>query len=83
MIKDPTLMSPEAHGYAAYPGGHAEGYPDTFAQLFEDFYGYGRRRRFRRSPPISQFPNRPRRDDLVRRHHGSANERKWVNVEYK
>src|SRR6266568_1025978 len=27
-------------GYAAYPGGHAEGYPDTFVQLFRDFYGY-------------------------------------------
>jgi predicted dehydrogenase len=38
--KDPALMSPEARGYAAYPGGHAEGYPDTFVQLFKDFYGY-------------------------------------------
>src|SRR5713101_1139193 len=40
MIKDPSLMSPEARGYAAYPGGHAEGYPDTFVQLFKDFYAY-------------------------------------------
>ena len=40
LIKDPALMSPEARGYAAYPGGHAEGYPDTFAQLFKDFYAY-------------------------------------------
>ncbi len=40
MIKDPALMSPAARGYAAYPGGHAEGYPDTFAQLFKDFYAY-------------------------------------------
>jgi predicted dehydrogenase len=38
--KDPGLMSKEARGYAAYPGGHAEGYPDTFVQLFRDFYGY-------------------------------------------
>jgi predicted dehydrogenase len=38
--KDPGLLSPEARGYAAYPGGHAEGYPDTFVQLFKDFYGY-------------------------------------------
>jgi predicted dehydrogenase len=40
MGKDPALMSPAARGYAAYPGGHAEGYPDTFAQLFKDFYAY-------------------------------------------
>ncbi len=38
--KDPGLMTPEARGYAAYPGGHAEGYPDTFVQLFKDFYAY-------------------------------------------
>jgi predicted dehydrogenase len=40
MGKDPALMSPAARSYAAYPGGHAEGYPDTFAQLFKDFYAY-------------------------------------------
>lgn len=38
--KDPAMMTPQARGYAAYPGGHAEGYPDTFAQLFRDFYAY-------------------------------------------
>jgi predicted dehydrogenase len=38
--KDPALLSPQARRYAAYPGGHAEGYPDTFVQLFRDFYGY-------------------------------------------
>ena len=38
--KDPSLQSLESRGYAAYPGGHPEGYPDTFVQLFKDFYGY-------------------------------------------
>jgi len=38
--KDPALLSPQARRYAAYPGGHAEGYPDTFVQLFRDFYEY-------------------------------------------
>lgn len=38
--KDPSLQSPESRGYAAYPGGHPEGYPDTFVQLFKDFYAY-------------------------------------------
>ncbi len=40
MIKDPALLSPAARPYAAYPGGHTEGYPDTFVQLFKDFYAY-------------------------------------------
>ncbi|HEX3320886.1 MAG TPA: Gfo/Idh/MocA family oxidoreductase [Terriglobales bacterium] len=40
LMKDPSLMSAEARGYSAYPGGHIEGYPDTFMQLFKDFYSY-------------------------------------------
>ncbi|HXJ47236.1 MAG TPA: Gfo/Idh/MocA family oxidoreductase [Candidatus Dormibacteraeota bacterium] len=40
LIKDPSLLSPAARGYAAYPGGHTEGYPDTFVQLFKDYYAY-------------------------------------------
>jgi len=38
--KDPSLQTPESRGYAAYPGGHPEGYPDTFVQLFKEVYGY-------------------------------------------
>lgn len=38
--KDPALLSPGARNYAVYPGGHAEGYPDTFVQLFKEFYTY-------------------------------------------
>jgi hypothetical protein len=33
-------MSAAARSYAAYPGGHAEGYPDTFVQLFREFYSF-------------------------------------------
>jgi len=38
--KDPSLMTADARGYSAYPGGHQEGYADTFVQLFKDFYTY-------------------------------------------
>jgi predicted dehydrogenase len=37
-IKDPVLMRPEARSYTDLPGGHAEGYPDTFKQIFRRFY---------------------------------------------
>jgi predicted dehydrogenase len=33
-------MTAGARAYSAYPGGHQEGYPDTFVQLFKDFYKY-------------------------------------------
>lgn len=40
LLKDPALMQPEIRHFAAYPGGHAEGYPDTFARHFSSFYKY-------------------------------------------
>jgi predicted dehydrogenase len=38
IVKDPSLMLPEARKYADLPGGHSEGYDDTFKQLFRRFY---------------------------------------------
>lgn len=37
-VKDPSLLKPAARGYADLPGGHSEGYDDTFKQLFRRFY---------------------------------------------
>jgi predicted dehydrogenase len=39
LIRDPALLSPAARGIADYPGGHNEGFPDSFKQLFRTFYG--------------------------------------------
>ncbi len=38
MIKDPSLMDEKASAYADLPGGHSEGYDDTFKQIFRRFY---------------------------------------------
>jgi len=40
LLKDPALLSPEARRFASYPGGHNEGFPDTFKQLYSAFYSY-------------------------------------------
>jgi len=37
-IKDPSLIAERAQPYAHYPGGHAEGYPDGFKNLFLSIY---------------------------------------------
>ncbi len=37
-IKDPGQMKPEMQKFANYPGGHNEGFPDTFKQCFRAFY---------------------------------------------
>jgi predicted dehydrogenase len=38
LLKDPSLMLQAASSYADLPGGHSEGYDDTFKQVFRRFY---------------------------------------------
>lgn len=40
LIKDPSLMSESARHFTSQPGGHAEGFPDTFKQLYRAVYDY-------------------------------------------
>jgi predicted dehydrogenase len=37
-VKDPSLLLSGARGFADLPGGHSEGYDDTFKQVFRRFY---------------------------------------------
>ncbi len=37
-IKNPLLMTPAGRSVASYPGGHVEGFPDTFKQLIRKVY---------------------------------------------
>jgi predicted dehydrogenase len=38
IVKDPSLLNASARPYADLPGGHSEGYDDTFKQIFRRFY---------------------------------------------
>ena len=38
LLKDPSLLKPEARSYADLPGGHCEGYEDTLKQTLCRFY---------------------------------------------
>lgn len=80
LIKDPALMSPEARGFAAYPAGHAEGYPDTFVQLFKEFYGYIERGDMNAPRPFPTFEAGHAGLLLCEAIAASARERKWVTV---
>lgn len=80
LIKDPSLMSPEARGYAAYPAGHAEGYPDTFVQLFRDLYGYIAAGDFKAPRPFPTFENGHYEVQLCELIGSSSKERRWVEV---
>jgi len=80
LIKDPSLMSPETRGYAAYPGGHPEGYPDTFVQLFKDFYAYLDADDFSKPRPFPTFETGHEEMQLCEAIAQSARERRWVKI---
>jgi predicted dehydrogenase len=78
LMKDPSLLGEQARGFADYPGGHAEGYPDTFKQLFRRFYAS--------IADASLMPDYPQMADGLRQMKileaelASAKNRTWVDV---
>ena len=78
--KDPALQHPESRGYAAYPGGHPEGYPDTFVQLFKDLYGYVAAGDFRAPRTFPTFETGHEELVLCEAIAESAQNRRWVSV---
>jgi predicted dehydrogenase len=49
-IKDPSLLKTGARSFADLPGGHSEGYDDTFKQVFRRFYASIR------APGAAEYP---------------------------
>jgi len=78
--KDPALLSAIARGFAAYPGGHAEGYPDTFLQLFRDFYAYLDKGNYETPQSFPTFANGNDELVLCEAIAKSAQERAWIPV---
>jgi len=81
-LKDPALMSEETREYASVPGGAAEGYPDTFKNLFHKVYtwiaeGCGSTDR---EPPFPTFLDGHREILIVDAVLKSQSEGEWVKV---
>jgi predicted dehydrogenase len=78
VIKDPTLLREKSQSYADLPGGHSEGYDDTFKQVFRRFY----RTIVDRSAPVEY----PTFEDGIRQMHvldavlESSKKSGWVTV---
>jgi predicted dehydrogenase len=78
IIKDPALLKEGARSYADLPGGHSEGYDDTFKQVFRRFY---------RSiedpaaePEYPQFVDGLRQLVVLEAEMDSSKRRAWVDV---
>jgi predicted dehydrogenase len=78
IVKDPSLMKEKARGYSDLPGGHVEGYDDTFKQVFRRFYHSIRDRGA--EPEYPQFSDGLRQLRILDAEMESNRRRAWVDV---
>jgi predicted dehydrogenase len=78
LIRDPALLQPGIRPYANYPGGHNEGFPDTFKQLFRAIYD--RIERGDSGAPFPTFADGHREIVLCEAILESQRQRRWVDV---
>ncbi|HTN73818.1 MAG TPA: Gfo/Idh/MocA family oxidoreductase, partial [Pirellulaceae bacterium] len=81
LIRDPALLGLDARRIAQYPGGHNEGFPDSFKQLFRTFYGYIAAGDFTAPRPFPTFADGHREILLCEAILKSHRERRWIDVE--
>jgi predicted dehydrogenase len=77
-VKDPSLLKPAARSYADLPGGHSEGYDDTFKQVFRRFYASIRTPD--EVPEYPQFVDGLRQLNIVNAALESGRTRGWADV---
>ncbi len=80
LMKDPSLLSAEARAINTYPGGHNEGFPDTFKQLIGKVYQYLRNGDFDAVPDFPTFADGHYELILSEAIERSAQEGGWVEV---
>jgi predicted dehydrogenase len=76
-VKDPSLLTPAAQSYADLPGGHSEGYDDTFKQVFRRFYASIASHAI---PEYPQFTDGLRQLKILDAVLESHRTRRWVDV---
>jgi predicted dehydrogenase len=82
-VKDPSLLKPGARSYADLPGGHSEGYDNTFKQMFRRFYasiGEASTDESGRASEYPQFVDGLRQLNILNAALESNRTRGWINV---
>lgn len=80
LIKDPSLLSSTAQAFTDYPGGHSEGYPDTFKMCFRAFYDYIAKGDLQAPCPFPTFNDGHREIQLCEAIQKSHDTESWVSV---
>jgi predicted dehydrogenase len=80
LLRDPTLLQSAVRPFANHPGGHTEGFPDTFKQLFRAVYDYIEKGDFALPSPYPTFEDGHRQLLLCEAILRSQRARAWVDV---
>jgi predicted dehydrogenase len=80
LLRDPSLLDAKARAAISVPGGHAEGYADTFKQHFRAFYGYVDQGDPKADPPFPTFADGHREVVLCEAILESHRTRRWIEV---
>lgn len=80
LVRDPGLLTAGVRQYANYPGGHNEGFPDSFKQLFRSFYNAISHGTYQTAPSFPTFADGHREVLLCEAVLQSHQERRWVTV---
>jgi predicted dehydrogenase len=80
LVRDPALLGDKARRFTNYPGGHNEGFPDTFKQCFRAFYDYIQAGDFSAPAPFPTFADGHREVLLCEAILQSHREGRWVPV---
>ncbi len=80
LMRDPSLIDPEAASIVSFPGGHNEGFPDTSKQLFKEVYRAVAEGKQPDAPSYPTFADGLRELILCDRILESNRNEKWVTV---
>jgi predicted dehydrogenase len=80
LLRDPSLLDPDAARFASYPGGHNEGFPDTFKQLYRAVYTDVLNGRRSENPLYATFEDGHKEVALCEAIARSHREQRWVPV---
>jgi predicted dehydrogenase len=81
LLRDPALLHEAVRPFVNYPGGHNEGFPDTFKQLFRSFYEYLEAGDLTAPRPFPTFDDGSREAALCEAILRSSREGRWVSIE--
>ena len=79
LVKDPSILAPGTAKITSYPGGHVEGFPDTFKQNFKKIYA-DIEAGAASNPDYADFAAGVREMKVCEKILQSAKERCWITI---